>query len=109
MDDGYQSNYDLAFPLLKKYNMNATVFYLGINAMSIFKTEKKQISQTFQRWLLVCIVIAFVATSSFASVLQTGMSEVQTNKTIKLSLGDVYQDILDESNDNLLKKTVQIF
>ena len=32
MDDGYQSNYDLSFPLLKKYNMNATVFYLGINA-----------------------------------------------------------------------------
>ena len=31
MDDGYQSNYDLAFPLLKKYNMNAVVFYLGIN------------------------------------------------------------------------------
>lgn len=31
MDDGYQSNYDLAFPLLKKYDMNAVVFYLGIN------------------------------------------------------------------------------
>lgn len=31
MDDGYQSNYDLAFPILKKYNLNAVVFYLGIN------------------------------------------------------------------------------
>ncbi len=31
MDDGYQSNYDLAFPLLKKYNMNAVVFYIGEN------------------------------------------------------------------------------
>lgn len=31
MDDGYQSNYNLAFPLLKKYDMNAVVFYLGIN------------------------------------------------------------------------------
>ena len=68
------------------------------------KKEQKQISQTFQSWLLVCIVIAFVATSSFSSILQTGMSEVQTNKTIELSLSDVYQDILDESNDNLLKK-----
>ena len=73
-----------------------------------FKKEQKQISQTFQSWLLICIVIAFVATSSFASVLQTGMSEVQTNKTIKLSLSDVYQDILDESNENLLKKTESI-
>lgn len=31
MDDGYQSNYDLAFPLLKKYGMKATVFYIGSN------------------------------------------------------------------------------
>ena len=73
-----------------------------------FKKEQKQISQTFQSWLLVCIVIAFAATSSFSSVLQTGMSEVQTNKTIEMSLSDVYQDILDESNDNLLKKTESI-
>ena len=72
------------------------------------KNDKKQISQTFQSWLLVCIVIAFVATSTFSSVLQTGMSEVQTNKTIKMSLADVYQDILDESNENLLRKTESI-
>ena len=31
MDDGYQSNYDLAFSLLKKYDMHAVVFYLGMN------------------------------------------------------------------------------
>lgn len=31
IDDGYQSNYDLAFPLLKKYDMNAVVFYIGEN------------------------------------------------------------------------------
>ena len=73
-----------------------------------FKREKKQISQTFQSWLLICIVIAFAATSSFSSVLQTGMSEVQTNKTIEMSLDDVYQDILDASNDNLLQKTKNI-
>ena len=36
------------------------------------------------------------------------MSEVQTNKTIEMSLSDVYQDILDASNDNLLKKTESI-
>ena len=73
-----------------------------------FKKGEKQISQTFQGWLLVCIVIAFVATSLFSSVLQTGMSEVQTNKTIEMSLSDVHQDILDESNANLLKKTESI-
>ena len=30
-DDGYQNNYDYAFPLLKKYNMNAVVFVIGEN------------------------------------------------------------------------------
>ena len=70
-----------------------------------FKKEQKQISQTFQSWLLVCIVIAFAATSLFSSGLQTRMSKVQTNRAIEMSLSDVYQDILDESNDNLMKKT----
>lgn len=31
MDDGYKSNYDLAFKVLKKYNFNAVVFYMGVN------------------------------------------------------------------------------
>lgn len=31
MDDGYRSNYELAFPVLKKYNLNAVVFYMGLN------------------------------------------------------------------------------
>lgn len=31
-DDGYQSNYDLAFPILKKYKMKAVVFVVGYHA-----------------------------------------------------------------------------
>ena len=90
--------------------VGAAVFAVSVigREKSRVKKEQKQISQTFQSRLLVCIVIAFAATSSFSSVLQTGMSEVQTNKTIEMSLTDVYQDILDESNDNLLKKTESI-
>lgn len=29
MDDGYLSNYEIAFPILKKYNMKATIFAIG--------------------------------------------------------------------------------
>ena len=29
-DDGYLSNYELAYPILKKYNMKATIFVIGI-------------------------------------------------------------------------------
>ena len=86
------------------------VFIVSVISKEKFgpKKEQKQISQTFQSWLLICIVIAFAATSAFSSALQTGMSEVQTNKTIELSLSDVFQDILDESNENLLGKTESI-
>ena len=31
MDDGYKSNYNLAFKVLKKYNFNGVVFYMGVN------------------------------------------------------------------------------
>lgn len=28
-DDGYESNYEIAYPILKKYNMKATIFVIG--------------------------------------------------------------------------------
>ena len=31
-DDGYTSNFTLAYPILKKYNMKATIFSIGISA-----------------------------------------------------------------------------
>ena len=31
MDDGWKSEYELALPILKKYNLNATIFYIGAN------------------------------------------------------------------------------
>jgi len=30
-DDGYLSNYELAFPILKKYDMKATIFVIGVS------------------------------------------------------------------------------
>ncbi|MGI6752090.1 MAG: polysaccharide deacetylase family protein [Anaerovoracaceae bacterium] len=31
-DDGYMSNYEIAYPILKKYNMKATIFVIGVTA-----------------------------------------------------------------------------
>lgn len=41
-DDGYQSNYDYAYPVLKKYGMKATIFVIGSSAG---KDEYKDIGQ----------------------------------------------------------------
>lgn len=68
------------------------------------KNSKKQISQTFQLWLFICIVIAYIATSSFSSTVQRGMSEAETQATIKTNLEDVYKDINDALNNKYLNK-----
>ncbi len=72
------------------------------------KKGKKQISQTFQRWLLVCIILAFVATNIFTSILQTRVSQTEAESVIRINLNDVYQDVVDASNENLLNKTISI-
>lgn len=70
-----------------------------------FHKEQKQISQTFQFWLFICIVIAYFVTSGFTYVLQTGMSGKETESVININLEDVHKDISEASDENLLKIT----
>ena len=70
-----------------------------------FHKEQKQISQTFQFWLFICIVIAYFVTSGFTYVLQTGMSGKETESVININLEDVHKDITEASDENLLKIT----
>ncbi|MGM9552298.1 MAG: SpoIIE family protein phosphatase [Clostridia bacterium] len=85
---------------------------LAVMAVSILGKEKinlrkeqKQISQTFQFWLFICIVIAYVTTSVFTYSLQTGMASKETEEVININLSDVHKDITDASDENLLKIT----
>lgn len=77
---------------------------LGKEKLNLHK-EQKQISQTFQLWLFVCIIIAYSITSVFTYTLQTSMSSKETESVININLGDVHQDIIDASDENLLKIT----
>lgn len=65
----------------------------------------KNISQTFQRWLLVCVVIGFLCTTLFSWSLQTKLSGNNAADLIQLNINDVEQDILDTSDENLLSVT----
>lgn len=67
--------------------------------------ELKNISQTFQRWLLVCVVVGFLSTTLFSWCLQTQLSESDAENLIKLNIEDVKQDIMDASDENLLSIT----
>lgn len=66
---------------------------------------KRQISRTFQTWLFICIVVAYVLTSTYTYMLQSQMSNTETETVIKTSIDDVNQDIQDTSDENLLNKT----
>lgn len=52
-DDGFLSNYHYAFPLLKKYNMNATVFLIGEYVQNATQTDWDENIKTYMPLELV--------------------------------------------------------
>ena len=61
-----------------------------------------KIANTFQRWLLACIVIAYLITSAFTYILQNGMVKVETKELFTTAINDVEADIKGKSDAALL-------
>lgn len=72
------------------------------------KRKYINLAQMFQRWLLVCVAIAFFVTVFFSFVLQTRLSINNASDMLKLYIEDVRSDIKDASDENLLKLTREI-
>ena len=70
--------------------------------------NNERISQTFQRKLLVLIVIACVATSTYTYFLQSGMAEIETKEVFTSAMNDVIADVRGKSDENLLETTENI-
>ena len=66
------------------------------------KKENERISHTFQRWLLACIVIAYVVTSTFTFILPNGMAKIETQEVFTSAINDVEADIKGKSDAALL-------
>jgi len=66
------------------------------------KNKKTKISQSFQRWLIVLVSIAFLATIVFLWVIQTRLSENNAIHLLELNLADVRGDIVDASDDHMI-------
>lgn len=81
------------------------IFIVSLLSHDCFPRKKanERISNTFQRWLLVCIVIAYLVTSSFTYILQNGMVKVETKKVFTTAIEDVEADINGKSNAHLLR------
>jgi Na+-driven multidrug efflux pump len=67
--------------------------------------SQEQIAQTFQRWLILSVIIAFISMSIFTYNLQTSMRQHQIQDTFKTTIEDVIKDITEKSNPTLLKTT----
>jgi len=65
--------------------------------------DLKNISQSFQRWLLICVTAGFLMTTIFTWALQTELAKNEAHDLVQINLEDVREDILDASNENLLK------
>ena len=89
---------------------NAAALGFAIIIVSLLSRERiygnknnEKIASTFQRWLLACIVIAFLVTCSFTYILQNGMVKIETQKVFTTAINDVEADIKGKSNAQLLK------
>ena len=94
---------------------NAVAVGVSLMVLSLVNRDKKKkfknnerISQTFQRRLLVLIVIACVITSTFTYFLQSGMAEIETNEVFTSAMTDVITDVRGKSNETLLNITKNV-
>lgn len=67
--------------------------------------SKKNIAQTFQAMLLICVVLAFCVTSGFTYFLQGRLAMSNTTEILTGTIDDVSDDIQDASDENLLSIT----
>lgn len=72
------------------------------------KNRKPRISQAFQLWMLLLVTVAFLATTASLWLIQTRLAEKNAHSLLELNISDVRSDIIDASDENLLKLTRQI-
>ena len=72
------------------------------------KKGSERIANTFQRWLLACIVVAYLVTSTFTFILQNGMVKIETQEVFTAAINDVEADIKGKSDAQLLDIAQQV-
>ena len=72
------------------------------------RMKKTKLSQSFQKWLLILVAVAFLTTTAFLWLIQTRLSENNAISLLELNLSDVREDIIDASDENLLRLTRSI-
>lgn len=112
MDDvqtGFHIFSVIALPMIA---FNGLAVMLSVLAVSLLSGEKplrrlrqKQITQTVQSWLLLCVTTAFLVTCVFIYVLQTSLADSDAKSLLRLSIEDVKETIREFSDNNMLALT----
>ena len=119
MDDVYGAYKVVALCALPMIICNAVSVMLSLLLVALIGKERikkhlknKQISQVFQFFLMICVVVAFSATMIFTSFLQTKIAYANADKLLELNLEDVKNDLEKSlesggSVDDEIKRAVQ--
>ena len=94
---------------------NAVAVGVSIIIVSLLSHEgfiknknNEKIANTFQRWLLAGIVIAYAVTSTFTFILQNGIVQIETQEVFTTAITDTESDIRGRSDDRILSIAEQI-
>jgi hypothetical protein len=68
----------------------------------------KSLSYSIQKWLIICALLTFAATTFFSYKIQNYLCYKDTKKLISVNINDVEQDISDASDANMLKLAREI-
>ena len=72
------------------------------------QSKKKTISGVIRKWLFLIVAVAFALSLFFSWTMQTRMSQDNARNLLRLNIQDVRQDVIDASDQNLLKLTAEI-
>jgi serine phosphatase RsbU (regulator of sigma subunit)/anti-sigma regulatory factor (Ser/Thr protein kinase) len=104
-----------AVPMIVANSVSVMLSIVAITALSNRSNHheqenvnKENIAQTFQRWLLVCVVLAFGVTAGFNHAFQNKIAYSTVDYTLQANMEDVRNDIRDVSNRNLLNITKEV-
>ncbi len=101
-----------AFPMIIANSVSVTLAAFCLSAVSRKNKknsmEAKKIAQTFQLWLMVCVIIGFLVTCEFSYILQNGIAQENMKYLLQINMHDVKNDIEEASDANLLSITHKI-
>lgn len=109
MDDARTGFHFIHLCTIPMVAANACSVMLALLVVGILGKEKiirregvPQIAETFQKWLLICIVVAFGCAFSFTYVLQAGIYRRSTEDTFRQNIEDVKREIISVAGRNEL-------